>query len=506
MAKRKKSPKQIQYIPKQWAAVTTGSMTAVFFVLVLAGCAGSIPRSVEMSSYAQAPPAFQHGFPGHNAELPEAMESGPDAPLPEEAKLEDFVRYALGHHPDLDAAFQRWRAAVERIPQARTLPDPRVSLAVVLDQVDSSAEYMGEQYTIEQMFPWFGTLALGGDMALARAHAEAQRYEATRLQVVDQVSRAYFEYAFQCHAVLIAGENLDLLVDLEAVTRTMFRTGAATLADVNRAQIEIGRLDDQVRSLEDLVGVAAAELNVALGRSVHARLPATPMRPTLHVMAALPAYTDAQWLVLARQNNPELVAARHDAEQQHLAIALARKSYYPDVAVGVEYARDGSARLAMIDQGGADMIAGMISVSVPIWRGKYEAGVREAQALASEAHRRIESREIRLEADLKRELVNHRDSLRKLELYGDTLLPMARQTLTTTEMAYRAGTASFSELIDTQRVLLEFALAHERAAAVQAQAHTSIQALVGGRQVESGDAALPSFGDDGERAPPQFPN
>jgi len=211
------------------------------------------------------------------------------------------------------------------------------------------------------------------------------------------------------------------------------------------------------------------------------------VRPTLHVMAALPAYTDAQWLALARQDNPELAAARYDTEQQHLAIALARKSYYPDLAVGVEYARGGSARLAMMDQGGSDMLAGMISINMPIWRGKYDAEVREAQALASEAQRRIESREIRLEADLKRALVTHRDSLRKLELYGQTLLPMARQTLTTTEMAYRAGTAGFSELIDTQRVLLEFALAHERAAADLAQTHVRIQALVGGRLSERGD-------------------
>jgi outer membrane protein, heavy metal efflux system len=418
----------------RWIAVTV-------VCLVLVGCARSIPVDTETAT--RPLNVSQHNTVDQHAEWPPDSEAAYEIPLSDQADLEDYVRYALRHHPDLDAAFHRWRAAAERIPQAQTLPDPRISVGFILDQVDSSSEYMGEQYTIEQMFPWFGTLALGGNMALARAHAEAQRYEATRLQVMDQVSRAYHEYAFQCHAVLIARENLELLVDLEAVTRTMFRTGTATLADVNRAQIEIGRLDDQVRSLEDLVGVAAAELNAVLGRSAHASLPTTPLRPTLHVMAALPAYTDAQWLALARQDNPELAAARYDAEQQHLAIALARKSYFPDLAVGVEYARGGSARMAMMDQGGSDMLAGMISINVPIWRGKYDAEVREAQALAGEAQRRIDSREIRLEADLKRALVMHRDSLRKLELYGHTLLPMARQTLTTTEMAYRAGSGQF---------------------------------------------------------------
>jgi outer membrane protein TolC len=57
---------------------------------------------------------------------------------------------------------------------------------------------------------------------------------------------------------------------------------------------------------------------------------------------------------------------------------------------------------------------------------------------------------------------------------------MARQTLATTETAFRAGSAGFSDLIDAQRVLLEFALAHERAAADRAQAVTRIRALTGG--------------------------
>jgi hypothetical protein len=42
-----------------------------------------------------------------------------------------------------------------------------------------------------------------------------------------------------------------------------------------------------------------------------------------------------------------------------------------------------------------------------------------------------------------------------------------------------AGEAGFSDLVDAQRVLLEFALAHERAAADRAQAVARIRTLVG---------------------------
>lgn len=498
MATDDKKHKPLKHYRAKLTAMAGLFVAAALFALIMTGCAGSSSQGNKSRSFEQNLPTDQPGSATWNADLQPAVQSyqptETDTLLPEDARLDDYVRYAMRHHSDLSAAFFRWRAALERIPQARTLPDPKMSLEVVFDQVDRSSEYMGERYTLEQMFPWYGKLALSADIALTQAHAEAQRFEATRLQLVDQVSRAYFEYAFQHYATKIARDNLELLVRLEAVARTMLSTGSTILADVNRAQIEIGRMDDQVRSLEDLVGVSAAELNAALGRPAHASLPAVPDRPSLHKVAELQGYTDEQWLALARQHNPELAEARHNAEQQKQAVALAHKNYYPDITVGVEYARDGSARMAMMDEGGADMLSGMLSINIPIWHKKYDAGVREMQARVSEAHRQIKSRENRLEANLKLALFTYRDSLRKLTLYGDTLLPMARQTLATTEAAYRAGKAGFSDLINAQRALLEFALAHERAATDRAQAFTRIQALVGGRLSES-DAALKTITD-----------
>lgn len=468
------------------ACVKFSHLLAALLVIagILAGCAGPArsingPRTFEQWSREDRGRLALGDLPGERLQAAHRPDSA-ETDLPADARLDDYVRYAMQHNPDLAAAFYRWRAAVERLPQVRTLPDPRISLALVLDEVDRSAEYMGERYTLEQMFPWFGKLSLDGDMALARSQAEAQRFEAQRLQLVDRVHRAFFEYAFQHHAVAINRENLALLVRLESVVREMFRTGAPGLADLMRIQTEIGRLDDQLRASKDLLGVMAAELNASLGRSVHATLPDVPGPPSMHPIPVLPEQPDDWWLNLARFRSPELAATRHEAREQDHAVDLARRNYYPDITVGLEYARDASARIAMIDEGGTDMLAGMLAVNVPIWRQKYAAGVRESMARHAMANRNLQGRINQLETDLKLALYGHRDSLRKLTLYGDTLLPMARRTLAATETAYRVGSAGFTELIDAQRVLLEFSLAHERAAADRAQTYSRIQALVGG--------------------------
>jgi len=403
----------------------------------------------------------------------------PEMSLPEDATFDDYVHYAMRHNPDLEAAFYRWRAALERVPQVRTLPDPQTSFAIVIDEVDGSSEYMGERYSISQMFPWFGKLKLRGDAALEEAYSEARKFEAIRLQVINQVGRAYFEYAYLYQAIEIARENLELLIRLESVSRALYRAGTVNLPDVNRAQVEIGRVEDQVRSLEDVLGVAIAEVNSALGRPAHAYLPPVPTRSSTQTLTNLADYSDEQWMALAKESNPELAAIRHDAAQQRHGIELASKDYFPDITLGVEYARDAGARIAMMDGGGSDMVSLIVSINLPIWRDKYDAGAREMMARYIEANRQIRSRENNLESELKRALFDYRDSRRKLELYGGTLLPKANQSLAITEAAYRAGDTGFTDLVDAQRVLLEFALAHQRAAADCALAFIRVRTLVG---------------------------
>ncbi len=459
-------------------AVITGILT-----LILIGCTGPSEKRGDQGTFEQWMQKDKDLYSGRNIDLQKAVQTprqnGPETSLSEDATFDDFVRYAVRHNPGLEAAFYRWRAALERVPQVKTLPDPQATFAIVLDEVDESAEYMGERYSISQMFPWFGKLKLSGDVALEEARAEARRFEAVRLQLIDQVSRAYFEYAYLHQAIAIARENLELLIRLESVARALYRAGTVNLSDVNRAQVEIGRVEDQVNSLEDLLGAAIAELNAILGRPSQAYLPPVPAISSAQMVFDLADFSDEQWIALAKESNPELAATRHDAAQQRHAIELAQKDYFPDFEIGVEYSRDGSARIAMMDDGGSDMVSLIATINLPIWRKKYDAGTREMMARFAEANRQVRSREDNLEAELKRALFSYRDSRRKVELYGGTLLSKANQSLAITEAAYRAGDAGFSDLIDAQRVLLEFALAHQRAAADCAQAFARVQTLVG---------------------------
>jgi outer membrane protein TolC len=137
------------------------------------------------------------------------------------------------------------------------------------------------------------------------------------------------------------------------------------------------------------------------------------------------------------------------------------------------------------------MVVGMISVTLPIWREKYAAGVREAQLRHEAALKMRGDRENMLAADLKMAAFGLRDATRKIALYRDTLLPKARESLQSVEAAFRTGSANFVDLVDARRTLLEFQLMYERSLVDHAVRLAEIEMLVGRPLPRKGEV-LPS--------------
>ena len=146
----------------------------------------------------------------------------------------------------------------------------------------------------------------------------------------------------------------------------------------------------------------------------------------------------------------------------------------------LDYIATGEAMNRSIDESGDDPIIIGVSINVPLWREKYDAGVRQAlkQRLATAATRA--ETENRLLADLTLAIFEYNDARRRLELYRDSLLPKARQSLDASISAYQNASAGFLDLLDAERVLLEMQLASRRAQTDAANAISKIEMLTGG--------------------------
>ncbi len=271
-------------------------------------------------------------------------------------------------------------------------------------------------------------------------------------------------------------QTSDLMTYLESVARTKYETASARYADVIRAQVELGKLDDRHSSLEDLREPMVAQLNAALNRPSDAPLPWPTSIPEDRIKPG-----DAELLSYLQDVNPELQGMATQVSKADSAIALAKKDYYPDVTVGLNYIDTGRAIMKTPDNG-KDPVVAMVSVNIPLWLGKLRAAVRQAEYQRQAAVSARDERLNGLMSQAKMVLYKYRDADRKVGLYGDTLLPKARQSLEATETGYQAGTSSFLDVIDAERVLLEFQLSEQRALADRAQRLAELESLMG-RQV-----------------------
>lgn len=394
--------------------------------------------------------------------------------LGRDSTLADYLVYAALNNPQLEAAFARWKAALERLPQVRSLPDPRFTYGVFINEVETRVGPQKHRFAIAQMFPWFGKLDLKEGIAAKQADAAYQEYLAVRLEVMHTVRDAYYERAGLAHELRISRENIELLKQLEQTARHRYRVGTASHPDVIRLQIALEKLQDQLRTLEDSRLAIEARLNAALNRPSTALVSGDFQLPDESLDA-----DDAFITRAISENNPQLRALQNRIDGGRLATRLAKMAELPDVTLGLDYIVTGEALNPGMSESGDDAMIANLSFNLPIWNEKYDAGVREAIAIRYATMRTRAALDNRLDAQAQRTLFDYRTAERQIVLYRDILLPKAVQTLKAMLGAYQTGTASFLDLLEAQQTLLEFELMHIRARTGRARHLALLDKLAG---------------------------
>lgn len=429
---------------------------------VFASLACSAARGAEGSS-GKAPPPHELDATAARDSLPTLNEGSP---------LEDYLRYAAQNNPGLRAAHARWLAAMEVIPQAKYLPDPRLSYSYYVQEVETRVGPQRQSIALSQTFPWFGKLRLKSDSAARAAEAAWLDFQMQSLELAYRVSGLYYDLYYLKETIDATQGSFDLLKSIEAAGRERYRTGE-TLTAVMQAQVELGKLEDRLRSLRQLRSPMAARLNAALNRAPDATLP----WPVL-AAAELPELDAAAILARMHDENPDLGKLAALAEKERVAAELAHKNGYPDITLGVSYIDTRESDMSTSDSG-KDPVMATVSVNLPIWRGKYRAERREAMLRQGALLDQRRNRANELAADTKLALYRYQDAGRKLALYRDTLLPKAEQSLGVARQDFQVGKTDFLNVIDAQRMLLEFRLAAAEAHAEQGRRFAEIQMLAG---------------------------
>jgi len=366
-----------------------------------------------------------------------AAENQAQIPAPA-LSLETVVENALRNRGEIVAAQARASALAQRPAIVGALEDPMVSPAIDHYPFDMMNEEGGSRYdwsvSIEQRFPLSRVRSHRRRAAQAeavRAGAEAER---TELDVVAQAQRAFFMLRERRQMNDVLTSQLALAHQIVDSASARYSSGTGSQADVLRAEVETARVAAAQRANASQIRAAQSMLNVAMG------IPASDLIGDLNygpAATAVPSRASAEGTALS--NRPELRMGEAEIDRALAEVEVMKSMYRPMAMIR-------AGRASTMAEGPGAML--MIGVSVPIWRGRLQAGVSEARSMERMARADLDAMKLMIagEAVAAREEVEAAgETVRSLET---EIIPRAAMAVDAALAAYSSGQGSLASVMD----------------------------------------------------------
>lgn len=364
------------------------------------------------------------------------------AELGRDSVLAGLLRDALANRPELAQAQATVQADQARIPQARALPDPVLSLGVQNDGFQGlqigTMETSYWSIVGAQTFPWYGKRSLRAKTQSLGAKQSESDLERARLSVQAEVERGYVDLLLVRDQIRILGTLEALWIQAEGLSRSRYETGEGAQSDVLRAQLERTRLQQQRWALVAEERRRLAVLNRSVGHPLDQVIPTAV---SLGEVADPPLPDSLSATADAEARSPELHRALLAVEQSGALVSLARKDYYPDLTVSGGVMPRGGEFEPMWQAG--------VSVPLPLWAGsKQSNAVREYRLRGQAAESSAETirRLVRQRLEERRAMLTA--LLETNRLYRSGLLIQSDATVSSAMAQYTVGKVPFASVLE----------------------------------------------------------
>lgn len=372
------------------------------------------------------------------------------ASLQAQMHLDGYLQTAAEQNPGLKAKFNLYLAALEKVNQEGTLPDPTVSFGYFVSPVETRVGPQRFRLALSQMFPWMGTLKVREQAATSMAQIRFYEFEEARNKLFLEVRDKWLELYEIRKELDIMQSSLDLLRSYEPVTKTKYEANLVSLADLIRVQISIDHAEAELRVLALRWEPALSDFNVLLNRD--------PSRDVF-LADALMIEAGSAYSVDSIQTHQPLLnginAGLATLEHEATLAALKRK---PNIGFGLEYAMVGKRSDAVVADNGKDVLMPTVSLSLPVFRKKNRSFEREV-ALKKEGY---EAQRTQVKNELKNDWLkaeNQMESaLEELRLY-ESEIDKTNVLLRILTSEYTNNHRDFEDLLSAQQSLLQLQLA-----------------------------------------------
>jgi len=288
--------------------------------------------------------------------------------------LEEYFKIAAENNPGLLSQYKEFEAVLQKVPQVSTLPDPSLSFGYFVSPVETRVGPQKARFSLTQMFPWFGTLKAQGDAAALMAEAKYQSFLDARNKLYFEVSAAYYPLYELQEWIKIEERNIAILESYKTISNSKFKNGVGTLVDVLRVDIFLKESQTNLEILKKKERPLLTTFNKLLNRG---EFEPVSISETLEIdMLSFDNGKDSLLVDHPLLNSLELKVKAVEASER-----AAIKQGFPKIGLGLDYVMVDKRTDMVVPDNGKDVLMPMVTLSLPIFRKKYKAAVKEAQLM-----------------------------------------------------------------------------------------------------------------------------
>ncbi len=362
--------------------------------------------------------------------------------------LDEYFKIAAENNPGLQAKYKSFEAAMERVTQVSSLPDPNLSFGYFISPVETRVGPQRARFSLTQMFPWFGTLTAQENVATLMAEAKYQEFLDVRNKLFYQVAAAYYPLFELKRLVEIENENISILSSYKDIASVKFQNGKGAMVDVLRVDIMLKDAATNLSILEQKKKPLETRFNTLLNRQEDETI---IVQDSLYV-ENLPLTYRRDSLLTSNPLLDELDLKIKASEAQELA---ATKQGMPKIGVGLDYVIVGQRTDMSVPDNGQDVLMPMVTMSLPIFRGKYKAAQKEAQLMQESYALQKEDAVNRLTSTYEMIWFEIQKQLDQIILYEEQIIT-SQQSLNLLFTAYGNSGKDFEEVLRMQQQILKY--------------------------------------------------
>ncbi|MEI8272702.1 MAG: TolC family protein [Paludibacter sp.] len=420
--------------------------------------------------------------------------------------LMHYLEIATKNNPTVLQRYNEYQAALQKVPQVGSLPDPQLEMGVFLSPMELMAGYQVADIKLMQMFPWFGVIKNAKDEMSLMAKGKYELFRDAKLQVYYDVQRTWFDLYRVRQNIRISEKNVELLKTIERLTLVKFRSGssassavsgskmsggnapavssgsfgmntmggstggssptvsssglssmgsssgASGLSEVYQIQIEAASLEDNIVYLKNEEQVAVVRFNSLLNRPLKTSVATVELLQVEPLDISYLSVNDSMFT-----HNPMLGMLSYEQQSLKARTKMQKQMGLPMVGVGLNYSVISKSEMSTSPMNGQDMIMPMLTVTLPIYRKKYNAMQAETNFLKTASEQNYQATVNMLQTQYYEALQQYNDAARRLKLY-DSQSQLAKKSLDISIKTFSSSASGLSDILRIRQQLLDYEL------------------------------------------------